>query len=365
MWYNFYKKRQPVWELVLPMLFIQSFAVAQTGFVPRPDHVLILTLENHSYEQIVGNVNMPYLNTLMDTSQAAVFTQSYALTHPSQPNYIIMFSGDQQGVTNSSIPVDTPFVTPNFGAALLQAGFTFAAYSEDLPYSGYLGAFYNNNLYARKHCPWTHWQHAPVNGIPDSLSMPFSYFPSNYDSLPDLCFVIPNQANDLHNNPNAAATYQTCDNWIQNNLGSYIEWCKTHNSIFVLTFDEDNYQGINHILTFLIGEPIQGGYYDAPVDFYNWLRTYLTMFSIQSFADAANSSAITNCWKICAPLASAALDGNTHICDLQQIYTAPFSEDAIYEWSVTGGEIISGQGTAEVTVLWGSEGGTIQVKVEE
>ena len=33
-----------------------------------------------------------------------MFTQSYAVTHPSQPNYLALFSGDDQGVTDDICP---------------------------------------------------------------------------------------------------------------------------------------------------------------------------------------------------------------------------------------------------------------------
>ena len=39
----------------------------------------------------------------------------FAVTHPSQPNYLQFFSGSNQGVTSNSTPAG-PFSTPNLGA---------------------------------------------------------------------------------------------------------------------------------------------------------------------------------------------------------------------------------------------------------
>ena len=65
--------------------------------VPRPDHVVIVIEENHSYGEIIGSSFAPYINSL--ATRGALFTQSYAITHPSQPNYLDLFSGSNQGVS--------------------------------------------------------------------------------------------------------------------------------------------------------------------------------------------------------------------------------------------------------------------------
>jgi len=51
--------------------------------------------ENRSYSQIIGNSAAAFINKL--ASHGAVFTKSFGLTHPSQPNYLGIFSGSMQG----------------------------------------------------------------------------------------------------------------------------------------------------------------------------------------------------------------------------------------------------------------------------
>jgi len=70
--------------------------------VPTPAHVVVVIEENHGYSQIIGSPQAPYINTL--ATQGALFTKSYALTHPSQPNYLGLFSGSTQGITDDSCP---------------------------------------------------------------------------------------------------------------------------------------------------------------------------------------------------------------------------------------------------------------------
>src|SRR5437762_124224 len=102
---------------------------------PKPDHVVIVIEENHSYSQIIGSASAPYINSL--AGQGALFTQSFAITHPSQPNYLHFFSGSAQGVTDDTCPPPgSPYAAANLGAELIAKGFTFGGYSEDLPSTG-------------------------------------------------------------------------------------------------------------------------------------------------------------------------------------------------------------------------------------
>jgi acid phosphatase len=96
--------------------------------------------ENHAYSQIIGSTDAPYINSL--TQQGALVTASYAVEHPSQPNYLDLFSGSNQGVSGDSRPTSLPFTTPNLGAELRTAGFSFVGYSETLPSAGYDGDSY-------------------------------------------------------------------------------------------------------------------------------------------------------------------------------------------------------------------------------
>lgn len=125
--------------------------------VPRPDHVVMVIEENHNYSEIVGSAGAPYVNSLVQ--QGVLMTDSTAITHPSQPNYLALFSGSVQGITDDNRPADLPFSTPNLGAELLAAGDTFVGYAESLPTAGFDGDSYTTvagqNQYVRRHNPWS------------------------------------------------------------------------------------------------------------------------------------------------------------------------------------------------------------------
>ena len=275
----------------------------------RPDHVLVLLLENHSYLEIKDSTKAPYINSLLVDPLAAAFTQSFALTHPSQPNYIMLFSGSNQGIINDNVPTNLPFTAPNLGASLLQNGFTFVAYSETLPSVGFTGA--TSGSYARKHCPWVNWQGSPTNGIPSNLNQPFTAFPTDYTKLPTLCFVIPNLLDDMHDGTVGAA-----DTWIKNNLKKYVEWCKANNSLFILTVDEDDKTEGNQIYSIILGQDIKAGTYAQPITHYNFLRTLEDLYGLPYAGASKDSSDIVGIWKTPLPInierINAIKNGNTN-----------------------------------------------------
>lgn len=275
--------------LILSIIGLAEQSYAQTS-LPVPDHIVIVVLENHAYQQLIGSKEAPYINQLASTG--ALFTQSYALTHPSQPNYIMMFSGGNQGVKDDNIPAGAPFKTPNLGASLISKGLSFTGYSEDLPSIGYTGA--NSGAYYRKHAPWVHWQGSGSNGLAPAVNRPLTSFPkNNYSALPTISFVIPNQNNDIHD-----GTINMADNWIKNNLDGYVQWAKSNNSLLIVTFDEDDNNNNNQIMTFFVGPMVKQGKYSSHINHYNVLRTLEDMYGLNYAGASSTVNPITDCWNL-------------------------------------------------------------------
>jgi acid phosphatase len=287
-------------SVVLGCVCLGSIAAVASGAgIPRPDHVLIVIEENHSYSEIVGAAAAPFINNTL-VAGGALMTASSAITHPSQPNYLAFFSGSTQGVTNDNVYPHSQFTGPNLAAKLLHAGFTFGGYSETMPSVGYDGATAGTApaTYQRKHNPWVNWQDAtmplPMNKLPASVNMPYAgYFPSsaNYASLPDLCFVIPNQLDDMHD-----GTVAQGDTWLQNNISAYATWCMSNNSLLIVTFDEDDSSSSNHIATIFYGPMVVQGHYGQTINHYSVLRTLEDMFALPHDAGSATATSITNIW---------------------------------------------------------------------
>ncbi len=268
----------------------------------RYDHVVIVIEENTDYAQVLGDrVNAPFINELADGG--VNFTEFYAITHPSQPNYIQLFSGDNHGVVDNTRPVTYPWSTPNLGAALVAAGATFAGYSEDLPAIGDRdttsvdeiigGTTYT--LYRRKHNPWANWQAAegtdpiPPNQLRFDTNLRFLDFPTDFTQLPDVAIVVPNQQNDMHD-----GTVRMGDDWLRENFAAYAQWARTHNSLLIVTFDEDNLSGPNKIPTVFYGAGLTPGTVNATRwTLHNLLRTIEDMLGTTHSGRAAQLRPIT------------------------------------------------------------------------
>lgn len=289
-------KKGTTGNFILGILLCSILSVptyAQPAF-PTPDHIVVLILENHNYNQIIGAPSASYINALANDPYTALFTESYALKRPSQPNYLDLYSGSNQGVTNNNVPRDNPFNTPNLGRQLIDAGKTFITYSEDLPYAGYNGPV--SGHYARKHNPAANWMGTGTNQIPASTNQPFSAFPaSDFSQLPTVCFIMPNQNNDMHNGSDTARIV-IGDTWVHDHLDAYIQWAKTNNSLFILTFDEDNLQLRNHIVTLMTGAMVMPGQYDQIINHYSVLRTIEDMYGLPYAGNAAFTEPIDGCW---------------------------------------------------------------------
>jgi acid phosphatase len=287
------------------VLAVLSGAAAPAAGLPRPDHVVIVIEENRSPSSVIGNASAPYINSLKD--RGAIFTSFYALVHPSQPNYLVIFSGSTQGVTNDSAPpAGAPYSTPNLAGGLFGAGLSFAGYSEDLPVAGFTGISHEH--YERRHNPWVNF-----SNVPASSNLPLGDFPSpdRFAALPTISFVIPNLLNDMHQ-----GSTSTGDAWLQAHLDAYVQWAMGHNSLLVLTWDESNQVETNNIPTLLVGPMVKPGAYGEALNHLHLLRTLEDLYGLAYAGDSAKVSPIADVWKDppAADPASAPAKDNSKKC---------------------------------------------------
>jgi hypothetical protein len=239
-------------------------------------------MQNHSYADIIGDTaDAPYINAL--AAGGANFTNSFAIEHPSEPNYLDLFSGSNQGITDDSCPHTFNNVA-NLGRQLIDAGFTFVGYSEDLPAAKPKTCTSGN--YARKHNPWVNF-----SNVPAASNQSFAAFPSDFSYLPTLSFVVPNLCNDMHN-----CSIATGDAWLQTHIDPYAQWARTHNSLLVLTWDEDDYSQSNQIPTLFAGALAIPGNYSGAIDHYTVLATLEAIYGLTPIAGAAGRTAVTDVW---------------------------------------------------------------------
>jgi phospholipase C len=259
-------------------------SAAQAGQFPRPDHVVVVIEENRGYEQIMDSLNInSYIHAL--AMRGVLFTQSYGVAHPSQPNYLALFDGSTHGITNNACP--NSFDSDNLATRLLDKGLTFASFAESLPEVGDVTCI--SGAYHRKHNPVSNWQGTRVA---PALNRRFADFPQDFSNLPTISFVIPDQDNDMHD-----GSFETADNWLKTHIAPYADWAMEHNSLLIVTWDEDNYQADNHIVTILVGPMVKAGRSTQHINHYSVLRTLLDFYDLPALGASSDAEAITAVWK--------------------------------------------------------------------
>ena len=247
--------------------------------VAAPAHIVIVMMENHSYGEVIGNPSAPFLNGL--AARGALFTNSHAVTHPSEPNYLALFSGGTHGVTDDSCPLR--FTGPNLAAELIAADDTFAGYAEGLPATGQ--GVCAAGEYARKHVPWVSF-----TTVPASVSRPFTAFPAgDYARLPTVSFVIPDLCHDMHDCPVAAG-----DAWARAHIGPYAAWAMTHHSLLIVDTDENDGSPGNQIPTIFAGQLVRPGRYGQVITHYSVLRTIEGLYHLPALGRARRARPIAD-----------------------------------------------------------------------
>ncbi len=242
-------------------------------------------MENKHRSSVIGSPEAPFINRL--AGLGANMSASYGVTHPSQPNYIALFSGSQQGITTNACR--TVSGADNLGRQLLDRGLTFTGYAESMPRAGYTGC--KAGKYHRKHNPWVSF-----DNLPKSVNQPFTAFPSDYARLPTVAFVTPNMCNDMHD-----CSIRTGDDWLRKELGGYATWARSHNSLLVITFDENAGGTVNQIPTIIVGEKVRPGTSAEQMNHYTLLRTIETAYGLPALGHAAAARPLRTIWTTSPP----------------------------------------------------------------
>lgn len=310
-------------KLFLPLLAIAAFSptwlAAQTA-VPTPKHIVIVIEENRSFEQIedfIKSHENSYLARLK--KEGAYFTSFFARLHPSQPNYIELFSGGLHGITDNEVHHTT---APSIAGELIKQKKTFIGYADGLPESGFDGK--TSGSYARKHCPWISFC-----DVPKTSSLPFTDFPTDakgFENLPTLSFVIPNLKHDMHGTTwqfpfwilaklfKKDSLVKDGDVWLEKNLKAYAEWAKTNDSLLIVTWDEDDSKKCdnkkkeekgpcetlppnNQIATIFVGQMVKRGPVPTRYTHLDLLRTLEDMYGVPPLGASKDAKPILDCWQ--------------------------------------------------------------------
>ena len=138
------------------------------------DRFIQIWLENADYSTVIANTVFKNLAT-----QGILLTSYYAVTHPSEPNYIAAVGGDFFGLGSDNL-VNIPSNVSTIVDLLDLKGISWSSYMENMPTDGYLGATYTNpdgyTYYARKHNPLASYESVNTNATRDDRIRNFNDF---------------------------------------------------------------------------------------------------------------------------------------------------------------------------------------------
>jgi hypothetical protein len=243
-------------------------SVTANGPYAAVHRIIVIVMENHSYSAIVNSRSTPYLNSLI--KRYGLATNYTGVAHPSEPNYLALFSGSGQGVVDDGVHT---FSGRNLADQLEAHGRTWRVVAENVPLGCYRGAtFYGGpdgpGWYARKHEPAIMFRDISADPTRCPMITDLRHFSL---TAADFQLVVPNMCHDMHD-----CSIATGDAFLGRFVGTITASRAFANTLVVVTFDEgtDSYGGGGRIPTILLGPMVRPGARSSVAhNHYSLLRT--------------------------------------------------------------------------------------------
>jgi acid phosphatase len=262
--------------------------------IPAADHVFVVLLENHGFNQVIGSPFMPYLNSLASSHSLA--TNYFANTHPSIGNYFMLTTGNIE--TNNDAFTGT-VSSDNIPRAFAAAGKTWKAYMESLPSVGYTGG--DVYPYFKHHNPFVYLTDVLPPNTGAANVVPYTQLAAdlNAGAVPNYAFIGPNAEDDAHDCPGGGSAcldtdkLTAADNWLKNNIDPLIKSPALANSVFIIVFDEsldvDLVNGGGKVAMVMAGSHVKAGF--KSTTFYQHQSTLRLVLDLLRVADHPGNSA--------------------------------------------------------------------------
>jgi acid phosphatase len=215
--------------------------------------VLVVVLENHSRVKALDG--MPRLRA--QGQRYAIASNSYAVTHPSLPNYLAITGGSTFGVQDDKPPSRHAIRGTSVFRQVLASGGTARTYAEGMSKNCQAN---KRDPYAVKHNPWAYFVDERSDcqkfDVPAGTPLMGALETDvRTGRLPTFGLLVPDLCNDAHNCP-----LTTADGWLDQWL-QVIESGSDFTSgklLVVITFDEDDRHSGNNILTVFLHPRLHG-----------------------------------------------------------------------------------------------------------
>lgn len=256
--------------IYLPVAMANNIAV---------QHIYLIMMENKEYTEIVANPQAPYLNSLI--ANFGLATNYLSIAHPSQPNYITLFSGSTQGVTSDS---RYDLAATNLADQVEAGRLTWKLFAQNVPLNCYTGMTASggedgtSGSYGRRHNPAISFTDISQNPLRCANITDFAHF----DPLAaNLEFIVPNMCNSMH-----SCSIATGDAFLQSFIPTILNsagW--QQNGLLFITWDEGtsvpgDISG-HHVATLVLTPQMTPGFTSAvPHDHYSLLRTIENLWGL-------------------------------------------------------------------------------------
>ena len=203
--------------------------------------VVLIVMENHAYGQIVGSAQAPYLNRAFIPA-GELFTNYWAISHPSLPNYLAMTAGSRLGCATDACPPGS-FGANNLFTQLDRAGIGWRAWEESMPSNCRAS---DAGSYVVRHNPPAYFSHLVSSGKCGLWDRPY---PPALPPLHPFTFITPNICNDMH-----SCSISTGDTWLANHVPGLV----AAGAVVIITFDEGT-SADNQVMTAVVGPGVGAG----------------------------------------------------------------------------------------------------------
>jgi acid phosphatase len=243
-----------------------------------PAHLAVVVLENLEYGQVIGSSSAPYVNGLAERN--ALATRSFAISHPSLPNYLALTGGSTFGIESDC--TDCSVAGSGLAGQLDGKGLSWKAYMENLPHPCFKGS--DAGAYVKRHDPFVYYRALVENKADCNRVVPLTQLRTDAQAhdLPRFIWITPNICHDAHDCP-----ISTADHFLKGVLPSLLGQLGPNGLLF-LTFDEGTSDDAccklaagGHVVTIVAGQGArQHARLDTPVDHYSLLQTIEDLFGL-------------------------------------------------------------------------------------
>lgn len=255
----------------------QGCGTSNGGGTGKITHVVWVWMENHDYNQVIGNSSMPYVNSLAQNCGLA--TNFFAESHPSLPNYIAATSGSTQGVGDDSGPSSHPLNVANIFSQL--PGGESQSLMEGMPSNCFKS---DSGNYVVHHNPEAYYTN--LGSDCSSFDAPLG---STVNLSPLFTFISPNLINDQHDGSASQA-----DSFLQSfipKLQATSQYQAGNTAIFI-TYDEDSDSGGNNHVATIVVSPYTHAQVSTSFTHYSMLKTAEQLLGVSQLGNAASANSM-------------------------------------------------------------------------